>query len=59
MVRLIAGATVQRGVSNTETIDPGKEKNVFESRVTEYRSGANLRWDWAMSAAVMPNARPR
>ena len=23
----------------------GKEKNFFESRVTEYRSGASLSWD--------------
>jgi ribonucleoside-diphosphate reductase beta chain len=29
----------------SETIDLGKEKNFFESRVTEYRSGASLRWD--------------
>jgi ribonucleoside-diphosphate reductase beta chain len=28
-----------------ETIDLGKEKNVFESRVMEYRSGASLSWD--------------
>ena len=26
----------------SETIDLGKEKNFFESRVTEYRSGASL-----------------
>jgi ribonucleoside-diphosphate reductase beta chain len=29
----------------SETIDLGKEKNFFESRVTEYRSGASLTWD--------------
>ncbi len=29
----------------SETIDLGKEKNFFESRVTEYRSGAMLVWD--------------
>jgi ribonucleoside-diphosphate reductase beta chain len=28
----------------SETIDLGKEKNFFESRVTEYRSGASLLW---------------
>jgi hypothetical protein len=26
----------------SETIDLGKEKNIFESRVTEYRSGSTL-----------------
>lgn len=29
----------------TESIDLNKEKNFFESRVTEYRSGASLVWD--------------
>src|SRR5687767_7979813 len=29
----------------SETIDLGKEKNFFESRVTEYRSGSSLSWD--------------
>lgn len=29
----------------SETIDLGKEKNFFETRVTEYQSGAMLRWD--------------
>jgi ribonucleoside-diphosphate reductase beta chain len=29
----------------SETIDLGKEKNFFESRVTEYRSGSSLTWD--------------
>lgn len=29
----------------SETIDLAKEKNFFESRVTEYQSGATLRWD--------------
>jgi len=28
-----------------ETIDLSKEKNFFESRVTEYRSAATLQWD--------------
>jgi ribonucleoside-diphosphate reductase beta chain len=28
-----------------ETIDLSKKKNIFESRVTEYRSGASLSWD--------------
>ena len=26
-------------------IELGKEKNFFESRVTEYRNGASLSWD--------------
>jgi ribonucleoside-diphosphate reductase beta chain len=29
----------------SETIDLGKEKNFFESRVTEYRSRSSLSWD--------------
>jgi hypothetical protein len=29
----------------SETIDLGKEKNFFESRVTEYRRGASLSWE--------------
>ena len=29
----------------SETIDLGKEKNFFETRVTEYRSGSSLSWD--------------
>ncbi len=29
----------------SETIDLGKEKNFFESRVTEYRRGSSLTWD--------------
>ena len=29
----------------SETIDLGKEKNFFESRVTDYRKGATLVWD--------------
>lgn len=29
----------------SETIDLGKEKNFFETRVTEYQSAANLVWD--------------
>lgn len=29
----------------SETIDLGKEKNFFESRVTEYQKGAKLSWD--------------
>lgn len=44
------GLPAQYGSSNpfpwmTETIDLRKEKNFFESRVTEYRSGATLSWD--------------
>ncbi len=29
----------------SETIDLGKEKNFFETRVTEYQSSSNLAWD--------------
>ena len=29
----------------SETIDLKKEKNFFETRVTEYQSGGNLSWD--------------
>jgi ribonucleoside-diphosphate reductase beta chain len=29
----------------SETMDLGKEKNFFETRVTEYQSGAMLQWD--------------
>jgi ribonucleoside-diphosphate reductase beta chain len=29
----------------SETIDLGKEKNFFESRVTDYQRGSNLSWD--------------
>ena len=29
----------------SETIDLGKEKNFFETRVTEYQSGSSLTWD--------------
>jgi ribonucleoside-diphosphate reductase beta chain len=44
------GLTARYGSKNpfpwmSETIDLGKEKNFFESRVTEYRSGASLSWD--------------
>lgn len=44
------GLPAQYGSANpfpwmTETIDLAKEKNFFESRVTEYRSGATLVWD--------------
>src|SRR5690606_489901 len=44
------GLPVQYRSSNpfpwmSETIDLGKEKNFFESRVTEYQSGAALSWD--------------
>lgn len=42
--------TVYYGAKNpfpwlSETIDLGKEKNFFESRVTEYQRGASLTWD--------------
>jgi ribonucleoside-diphosphate reductase beta chain len=44
------GLPVQYRSSNpfpwmSETMDLGKEKNFFETRVTEYQSGALLRWD--------------
>jgi ribonucleoside-diphosphate reductase beta chain len=29
----------------SETIDLGKEKNFFESRVTDYQKGSRLSWD--------------
>jgi len=29
----------------SETIDLSKEKNFFETRVTEYQSGGMLKWD--------------
>ena len=29
----------------SETIDLSKEKNFFETRVTEYQSGGSLSWD--------------
>jgi ribonucleoside-diphosphate reductase beta chain len=29
----------------SETIDLGKEKNFFESRVTDYQKASNLTWD--------------
>jgi ribonucleoside-diphosphate reductase beta chain len=28
----------------SETIDLGKEKNFFETRVTEYQTGGSLAW---------------
>lgn len=44
------GLPSQYGSSNpfswmSETIDLGKEKNFFETRVTEYQSGSALSWD--------------
>lgn len=44
------GLPRQYGSSNpfpwmSETIDLGKEKNFFESRVTDYRRGSSLSWD--------------
>ncbi|MFL2869885.1 MAG: ribonucleotide-diphosphate reductase subunit beta [Pirellulaceae bacterium] len=44
------GLPVQYNSSNpfpwmSETMDLSKEKNFFETRVTEYQSGANLTWD--------------
>jgi ribonucleoside-diphosphate reductase beta chain len=44
------GLPVQYGSSNpfswmSETIDLGKEKNFFETRVTEYQTGGSLSWD--------------
>jgi ribonucleoside-diphosphate reductase beta chain len=29
----------------SETMDLGKEKNFFETRVTEYQSAATLHWE--------------
>jgi len=29
----------------SETMDLSKEKNFFETRVTEYQSGGSLSWD--------------
>jgi ribonucleoside-diphosphate reductase beta chain len=44
------GLTPQYGSSNpfpwmSETIDLSKEKNFFETRVTEYQSASTLNWD--------------
>ena len=44
------GLPTQYGSKNpfdwmSETMDLGKEKNFFESRVTEYQSGGGLSWD--------------
>ena len=44
------GLPIQYGSSNpfswmSETIDLGKEKNFFETRVTEYQTGGALTWD--------------
>lgn len=44
------GLATQYGSSNpfpwmSETMDLSKEKNFFETRVTEYQSGATLSWD--------------
>ncbi len=44
------GLPAQYGSSNpfpwmSETMDLAKEKNFFETRVTEYQSGAALSWD--------------
>lgn len=44
------GLPVQYGSSNpfpwmSETIDLSKEKNFFETRVTEYQTGGSLSWD--------------
>jgi ribonucleoside-diphosphate reductase beta chain len=43
------GLTVKFGSKNpfpwmSETIDLGKEKNFFETRVTEYQTGGSLAW---------------
>ena len=45
------GLTPQFGSKNpfpwmSETIDITKEKNFFETRVTEYSSASTLTWDW-------------
>jgi ribonucleoside-diphosphate reductase beta chain len=44
------GLPIQYGSKNpfpwmSETIDLGKEKNFFETRVTEYQAASNLSWD--------------
>lgn len=44
------GLPIQYGTKNpfpwmSETIDLGKEKNFFETRVTEYQNGSALKWD--------------
>lgn len=44
------GLPAQYGAANpfpwmSETMDLGKEKNFFETRVTEYQAAATLRWD--------------
>ncbi|MEM9701409.1 MAG: ribonucleotide-diphosphate reductase subunit beta [Planctomycetota bacterium] len=44
------GMSAEFGASNpfpwmSETIDLAKEKNFFETRVTEYQTGASLSWD--------------
>jgi len=44
------GLPAQYGAANpfpwmSETMDLGKEKNFFETRVTEYQSAAMLRWE--------------
>jgi ribonucleoside-diphosphate reductase beta chain len=44
------GLPVQYGSSNpfpwmSETMDLSKEKNFFETRVTEYQTGGTLSWD--------------
>jgi ribonucleoside-diphosphate reductase beta chain len=44
------GLPVQYGSSNpfpwmSETMDLAKEKNFFETRVTEYQTGGTLSWD--------------
>ena len=47
------GLPIQYGSSNpfpwmSETIDLSKEKNFFETRVTEYQSAGCLSWDYAL-----------
>jgi ribonucleoside-diphosphate reductase beta chain len=44
------GLPIQYGTKNpfpwmSETIDLGKEKNFFETRVTEYQNGSALKWE--------------
>lgn len=44
------GLSAEYGSSNpfpwmSETMDLGKEKNFFETRVTEYQSAGTLRWE--------------
>jgi hypothetical protein len=43
--RIPYDSTLRRLTATTTQSDLGKEKNFFESRATEYRSGASLSWE--------------